>query len=113
MGGEVSVKYDHEFKEKVAREAINVNNITATAKKYGVNINSVSKWKKNLEIRLGIAEVQSTLDIENDKDVTMYKREVINLKRQLEIIQNDLKEAMTLIGEKDLYIKKLEGSLTK
>lgn len=114
MGGEISVKYDNEFKVKVAREAISTNNITATAKKYLVNPNSVRKWKIDYqEGRLGIIEMKNPIELSNVKDATMFKREVINLKKQLEIIQNDLKEAMTLIGEKDFYIKKLEESINK
>ncbi|WP_342514617.1 transposase [Sporosarcina sp. FSL K6-1522] len=107
------MKYDIEFKEMVAQEAIDTNNISATAKKYGVNTNSVSKWKKELEKKLGMGEIQKTNELGNDKEVTLYKREVLELKKRLEITKSELNEAMTIIGEKDLYIKKLERSLSK
>ncbi|RUL47225.1 transposase [Lysinibacillus antri] len=107
----MSIKYENEFKEKVAREAISTNNITATSKKYGVNANSVRKWKSDLQVKLGMTEIQDEAEVEHRKDITLYKREVLELRRQLELTQNDLRDAMTLIGEKDLYIKKLKGGL--
>ncbi|SES17763.1 transposase [Psychrobacillus sp. OK032] len=109
----MSVKYDNDFKEKVAKEAISINNITATAKKYGVNSNSVRKWKNDLEKKLGVGEIQKTIGLETEKDVSLFKREILELKTRLEVTLKDLNEAMTLIGEKDLYIKKLERSINK
>ena len=107
----MSRKYDHEFKEKVAREAISVNNIAATAKKYGINPNSVSKWKKDLETKLGVGEIQNTIELEDENNIAALKRQAIDLKRQLDLAKKDLKEAIILIGEKDLYIKKLKRNV--
>jgi len=112
-GGEVRGKYDLEFKEKVAREAISINNISATAKKYGVNPNSVSKWIKDLEKKLGVGDIRKTSELGRAEDATTFRREILELKTRLERTECDLNEAMTLIGEKDLYIKKLERSLNK
>jgi len=106
-------KYDLEFKEKVAREAISTNNISATAKKYGVNPNSVSKWIKDLEKKLGMGEIRKTSELGGAEDTTTFRREILELKTRLERTECYLNEAMTLIGEKDLYIKRLERSLSK
>ncbi|MEK4533090.1 transposase [Solibacillus sp. FSL K6-1554] len=107
-------EYDYEFKIKVAKEAISTNNNTFTSKKYGVNVNTVRKWRREYEEgKYGVVGEQSTLELNSEIDIAIFKKEVLNLKRQLEESQNDLKEAMTLIGEKDFYIKKLQGSLNK
>ncbi|MGE7021334.1 transposase [Solibacillus cecembensis] len=104
-------KYDTKFKEMVAKEAVSINNISATAKKYDVNSNTVSKWIKSLEKSLGMGEIQKADKFSNEKEGTQSNREVLDLKIQLKNTQNDLNEAMIIIGEKNLHIKKLEKSL--
>lgn len=108
----MSRKYDHEFKEKVAREAINLNNITATANKYTINKNSVRKWVNEYKVKMGMSDLVG-IQIEGDKDVHLLKKEIIELRQQLEIMKKDLEEAIILIGEKDLLLKKLKGGKIK
>ncbi|MED4039399.1 transposase [Niallia taxi] len=102
--------YDSEFKDKVAREALRVNNIAGTARKNGVNPNSVRKWVNNLKGNSGGLELQVLTELDDEKDLTFYKRENNELKRQLEAVKKDLSAAVTLIGEKDLYIKKIKDN---
>ena len=111
----MSIKYDQEFKDMVAKEAIRVNNITATAKKHGVNPNSVSKWVNNYKVRFDTDEIQNKnkIDAEVEKDVIILKREIVDLRRQLDVTKKDLEEAKTLIGERELYIKKLEVNVKR
>lgn len=97
----MSVKYEDDFKEKVALEAIEVDNISATAKKHGVNVNSVRKWVQNFKKKLSVEKTTITDKRQDDS-------ELIEVKAQLEEVQRELKEAMTLIGEKVHYINKLE-----
>lgn len=104
------MKYDNEFKARVAQEAIDTNNISATAKKNGVNTNTVRKWKKELEKKLGMGEIQNITELEAEKDIALLKREILELKKRLEVTLKDLNVAMTILGEKDLVIKKLERS---
>lgn len=105
------MKYNDEFREKVAKEAIDVNNIAATAKKYGVNANSVSKWVKNFREKFGLGEITKSVR-ENEREVTLFNREIIELKTQLEKKEKELEDAIMLIGEKDFYINKLEKGLS-
>lgn len=106
------MKYNDEFREKVAKEAIDVNNIAATAKKYGVNPNSVSKWVKNFREKFGLREITKSVR-ENEREVTLFNREIIELKTQLEKKEKELEDAIMLIGEKDFHINKLEKGLSR
>ncbi|WP_313236115.1 transposase [Sporosarcina ureae] len=106
----MSKKYDDEFKEKVAKEAIDINNIAATAKKYDVNANSVSKWVKDIKKKHGIDEIITPVGL-NEKEITLFNREIIELKTQLAQKEKELEEAKLLIGEKGLYINRLEKAL--
>ncbi|UII57066.1 transposase [Cytobacillus spongiae] len=102
-------KYDHEFKEKVAIEAIKVNNISATAKKHGVNSNSLRKWVKSQK-----QGRQADLNYSSLRENEMKK----NIPMETSIVNKDTQELLSqvnqlklIVAEKEITIRKLKEEL--
>jgi len=71
-------KYTAKFKFTVALEAEKTDELTKTARKYGINSTMLSKWKKDL-MDNGSEIFKTTRDKENDR----LRREIANLERMV------------------------------
>lgn len=69
-------KYTSEFKFKLALEAEKTDELTITARKYGINSTMLSKWKK--ELNDNGAEIFNTT---KDKEKERLNKQIANLER--------------------------------
>ena len=83
-------KYTAEFKFKIALEAEKTDELTVTARKYGVNTRMLSKWKKDL-LNNGPEIFKTTRDKENEKltkQIASLERMVGKKEVELNLLKN-------------------------
>lgn len=71
-------KYTADFKFKLVMEVERTNELTTTARKYGINYTLLSKWKKEF-LNHGAEIFETTRDKENEK----LKKQIATLERMV------------------------------
>jgi len=98
--------YSESFKEKVAKEAVEVGNKAAVARKYGISNSVVSKWIKVLNI-------ETPMDKMRNKAVGNRKEELLTNFNDTDKIEEQNLKLKKLIGDKELEIEILRDLLKK
>ena len=83
-------KYTSQFKFKIVLEAIQTNNITETARKYGINGGLLSKWQAKV-LENGYLAFGDT----QEKKVNDYQKRISQLER--------------IVGQKEVELKLLKN----
>ena len=69
-------KYTSEFKFKLVREADKTDNLTAIARKYGINYNLLSKWRKKF-----LTHGAEIFESDNEKEREKLKKDIAKLEQ--------------------------------
>ncbi|MEK4140082.1 transposase [Paenibacillus sp. FSL L8-0333] len=99
--------YNLDFKKKVLKEAEESNNTAAVARKYGVNVKLLYKWKSSFSKVTGIQLIEPTSQPHNTEN---YDLQVILL--QMKEIQQKL-DHLSSVGSQDQFMADIAALTTR
>jgi transposase-like protein len=99
--------YNLDFKQKVLKEVEESNNTTAVARKYGVNVKLLYKWKSSFSKVTGIQLIEPTSQPQNTEN---YDLQVILL--QMKEIQQKL-DHLSSVGSQDQFMADIAALTTR
>ncbi len=99
-------KYSESFKRQVAKEAVEVGNNSAIARKYGISSSVVPKWIK-------ASNIETPMDKMRNKAVGSRKEELLTDFKEVDKIEEQNLKLKKLIGDKELEIEILREMLKK
>jgi len=101
-----SKKYSDSFKEQVVKEAVEVRNNAAIARKYGISASVVAKWIKN-------SSIETPMDKMRSNAVGNKKKELLSDFKEVDKIEEQNIKLKKLIGDKELEIEILRELIKK